>query len=339
MKEILLNDVEKKIEETKSKLLKENSNEQDKILYYTLSGLLELKSFLKVNNSTVNYVLNKFKYNLSPKELKDFYQKNNLRYKYFDDKALKDFNYYDCLDDFYNISQLEDKKVKNIKISNFTFEETVNLNKDFYKSINNLKITEKALKILNEGNLKFVKRSPKGYTSYGGIFIVPNYILINTNNKITNFSYVLTHEVGHNLDYMLSPENFLNYKSTSEWIPTALEFLHLDYLYEQEKISQEEYETTKSNRLYLIKDLIKNTLINNEEYGIDDSYLLKSQSLLNGYGLYKKAKEKENINGDLLYNCFIDKHSYKDFLVENRNFIIEEFKKDYTKSSHKTLVK
>ena len=132
-----------------------------------------------------------------------------------------------------NYKYIDEKKLK------LTNEEAVTIASGFFKSLEDPEITNLSQKIFNKNN-NFIQFAPKeeeddsynSGTCYYNFIQNNAYYLIKNNNTIMDL-FVLVHEVGHGIHFILNPK-FANskYYGFCEILPYTFELLLLDYLKE-----------------------------------------------------------------------------------------------------------
>lgn len=137
-----------------------------------------------------------------------------------------------------NLNNQSSKYVDETKLK-LTNEEIVAIASDFFKSLEDPEITNLSQKILNKNNnlIQFVPKEEYDDSNSSGIcyynFIQNNaYYLITRNDTIMDL-FVLVHEVGHGIHFILNPKFTNNkYYGFGEILPYTFELLLLDYLKE-----------------------------------------------------------------------------------------------------------
>ncbi len=325
---VSLEELDKKIENTKLELLNAETIKDEKRLYFTLKDLFTFRYIIEYNrNSSIKMKLNDLfsRTPIDKKQMEKFCSENNYNKK-FDisySGSIKEFmkkDLFNSVIDIYNVFNMP-RSCSNIN-RKFSQEEVVYIVKSFYKDINNLSITNLALDILNSNHIEFVKDMPRYYDFAAGLFVLDDYILVKRDDNSIYDVIRLAHEVAHYVDSILSSK-FIDDKFKLEWVPLAVEFISLDYLKTNRIITEEEYSVLMQKELNIISEYMTNTIL----FERPKSEYLKSLVQADSYALARRVLHDNRIDGNELYKCMEDENSFIDFNRENHEFIVNEFKK------------
>lgn len=278
------------------------------------------------NSGTLRYT--KF-YNLLDKINTNYSLKREYKYAimetdlFFKDKPKLDDNYIKFLIDIcYNVSETSEDFIE----SDFTFykssyENLINVSMEFYKSLGDEEILEKASSILSDKssiNVSNVHRNGMN-DRYGQTFndyvFDKSYISIVPNNSIFDYQ-VLNHEVMHGINFYtkekVPSENYYGFHE----IPTyTIDYLFIDYLkkigFDEEEVNK--LKVQKDNYIYslacITKMQLETELIRNKtyrDYNVQDiknvlsplliKQLLEVESGVIAYGLYNQIKSDNNLD-------------------------------------------
>ena len=212
------------------------------------------------------------------------------------------------------------KNLSDLSISNIEFEfpylrvkdkNVVKLSKEFYKSLNNEKIIEKANIILNDKSYYDFINKINMYSSLGGTItgitvfdyaLNKPYITVQRTDGVFEYE-AFNHEVMHGIDFYLHHKNPVYYYNGFQEFPThVINYLTVDFLKEKnidpehvDLITLNSFHNTLTLAHRIINFMNKNKLEKeNNKYKISDSSivfnLLKFESFVLANSVYNQTK-------------------------------------------------